>query len=96
MSDEETAILYSSFESSRSSEFDQTEFENLTTRDERVDYLLAVRDKVRGLKLREVKYFCLKFPWIFAVVGFSSASKKVNFRSRMTQKPSVICKLIGC
>uniref|UniRef100_A0A0R3RZ29 XPGN domain-containing protein n=1 Tax=Elaeophora elaphi TaxID=1147741 RepID=A0A0R3RZ29_9BILA len=53
-SNEETAAIYSSFESSRSSEFDQTEFESLTTRDERVDYLLAVRDKVRGLKLREV------------------------------------------
>ncbi|VBB31783.1 unnamed protein product [Acanthocheilonema viteae] len=52
MSDEE--IICSSFESSRSSEFDQTEFESLTTRDDRVDYLLAVRDKVRGLKLAEV------------------------------------------
>ncbi|VDN87770.1 unnamed protein product, partial [Brugia pahangi] len=53
-SDGENEIIYSSFESSRSSEFDQTEFESLTTRDERVDYLLTVRDKVRGLKLREV------------------------------------------
>lgn len=53
-SDGEIEIIYSSFESSRSSEFDQTEFESLTTRDERVDYLLTVRDKVRGLKLREV------------------------------------------
>ncbi|MCP9265028.1 DNA repair protein RAD2 [Dirofilaria immitis] len=54
MADEETAMIYSSFESSRSSEFDQNEFENLTTRDERVDYLLAIREKVRGLKMREV------------------------------------------
>ncbi|EJW82472.1 XPG domain-containing protein [Wuchereria bancrofti] len=51
---ETTEIIYSSFESSLSSEFDQTEFESLTTRDERVDYLLTVRDKVRGLKLREI------------------------------------------
>ncbi|CAG9532926.1 unnamed protein product [Cercopithifilaria johnstoni] len=54
MSNEETPMTYSSFESSRSPEFDQAEFESLTTRDERVEYLLAVRDKVRGLKLKEV------------------------------------------
>uniref|UniRef100_A0A8R1TQ87 Uncharacterized protein n=1 Tax=Onchocerca volvulus TaxID=6282 RepID=A0A8R1TQ87_ONCVO len=53
-SDEETSMINSSFESSRSSEFDQIEFENLTTRDERVDYLLVVRDKIRSLKMREV------------------------------------------
>uniref|UniRef100_A0A915Q326 Uncharacterized protein n=1 Tax=Setaria digitata TaxID=48799 RepID=A0A915Q326_9BILA len=55
LNNDESAIIYSSFESSRSSEFDQTEFDSLATRDERVDYLLAARDKVRsGLKLREV------------------------------------------
>lgn len=42
---------------SQSSDFDQTEFESLTTRDDRVEYLLAVRNNVRRLKLGEVKHF---------------------------------------
>ncbi|VDK72235.1 unnamed protein product [Litomosoides sigmodontis] len=53
-SNEEITTTYSSFESSRSSEFDQNEFDSLITRDERLDYLLAVRDKMRGLKMGEV------------------------------------------
>lgn len=74
-SNEEIVATYSSFESSRSSEFDQNEFESLITRDERLDYLLAVREKVRGLKMREVKYFCLKFLQLSAVAGFFTTLK---------------------
>lgn len=53
-SDDEPEIVYS-HESSRSSVFDQAEFDSFETRDERVDYLLAAREKVRSsLRLREV------------------------------------------